>query len=144
MEKTLRIELREKAIARLRAIKHGTEFKLQSRTIQSHAHLSDVNDIVARYKASGGDVRILNARQSAPVYGDATQIPSFEEIQQRFVTAATSFDSLPQQVKDRFKTPSEFLAFMSGNPTPSDLLELGIAFKKEAPKETPTEGSGKP
>lgn len=94
----------------------------------------DINMIMARYRKTGilGDP----ARQAAARFGDFSQVPTYQEMQQKVLDAHEVFMALPASVRKEFDNDPG--AFISSADTPEGrdlLVKLGLGAPK--PVETP-------
>jgi len=104
--------------------KYAKVFPVKGRTKQSFKAECDINNILARYKATGSTR--VNSRQ--PVYGDVSSIPDFQYCQNVVIRGQSMFDALPSFIRSRFDNdPALFLAFASDPSNINELVKLGLA-----------------
>lgn len=102
-----------------------------SKTKQSEMDACDINKIMSRYRDKGILPRMIKAN---PMYGDFTDVPSYEESLQRVIFAQEQFAALPSSLRDRFSNdPSQFSRFASDPRNASELIEMGLASKPSRP-----------
>lgn len=85
----------------------------------------DINVIMARYKKTG---QLPQSAMSAQArFGDFSQVPSFQEMQDRVIAAHEMFAALPAQVRKEFDNdPGQFIA-AADTPQGCELLvKLGL------------------
>ena len=70
-------------------VRRGVRFEKPSRTKQSFAAETDINQIMARYQKTGVlSVDPLDAARAAnPLYADVSGLPSYQEMRNRIVAA---------------------------------------------------------
>lgn len=91
--------------------------KSLSMTQQQFKDECDVNVIISRYQTTG----LLPESDKEPVYGDVSDLPTFQQAQAILIEATDRFNQLPSIVRARFDhNPANFLAFMDD---PNNLLE---------------------
>lgn len=112
----------------------GLSFEGQtSRTIQSHAKGTDVNEIMRAFKVTG----VLPQGVRRPTFGDFEHIGDYREAMDAMISARNSFLAMPAKVRERFNNdPSEFVAFCSDDKNLEEMRKLGLAVP-EAPKPEP-------
>lgn len=104
----------------------SSEFPVSERMTKSEfASECDINAIMARYKKTGRLPESALAAQAR--FGDFSQIPSFQEMQDRVSAAYDLFAALPAQVRKEFD--NDPAAFISSADTPQGrelLVKLGL------------------
>lgn len=104
-----------------------------SRTIQSHAKGTDVNDIMRAFKVTG----VLPQGVRRPTFGDFDHIGDYRDAMDAMLAAQKSFLAMPAKVRERFNNdPSEFVAFCSDDANLEEMRKLGLAVPA-APKAEP-------
>lgn len=109
---------------------------------QSFKEECDINTIIDRfgigYEMPEGVV--------APVYGDFTEVKSFQDAVNAIAAANESFDALPAAVRARFRNdPAGFVDFCSDELNRAEAEKLGLVFKKEVvPAATSTPAASPP
>lgn len=95
-----------------------------SRTAQEFADETDINNIMARYLKTG-TLPVNVDRQ--PFYVDATDLPSFQDMQNVLISAENAFMALPSSLRERFgNDPARFVEFASDEKNLKELRELGL------------------
>lgn len=104
-------------------------FEGDSRTRQSEAAETDINEIVAKYQSKGV---ITHVNKRAPFYGDDTQAVSLQKAFDVVMTAADAFDSLPAAVrKAAGNDPVEFLQMCQDEDQVELLRNAGLDLELE-------------
>lgn len=92
----------------------------------------DLGRILARH-ARGG----VLPQVSGAMYGDFAGVEDYQAAQELLRAARAQFEALPAAVRGRFKNdPAVFLDFVHTEGNEDELVELGLATKKEPPKVT--------
>jgi len=116
----------------------------EERIVDSSAQReSDINVIVARYKKTG--VLPQSIRAALAQYMDTTQVPTFEQMQQRVMRAQELFDQLPATVRKQFDNdPGQFLQAAQTPEGRALLAKLGLGpdASPEAQPEPQGRGAG--
>ena len=130
-------------------------FPEETKTEQSHKAACDVNNIMARYTATGVMDHI---RAFEPVYADVTT-EDYQSAMNVVANAQTMFEELPSTIRRHFGDDvSQFLRFCAESPDPGGQLQgLAEEYRKRAlgndtpvnqepappatPSETPTEAT---
>lgn len=113
----------------------GLECSEPSLADQSQAKDCDVNVIVARFMKTG----VLPGVNKQALYGDFSDVGSYQEACNIVLHAQQQFESLSADVRKRFgNDPAEFLAFCSDPQNKPEMIKLGLV---EAPALGP---DGKP
>jgi phage internal scaffolding protein len=108
-------------------LKVGLECKDESRTLQSHKELADVNNILKKY-SQGLPINIKNN----PIYDDFSSMPELQEAYSIVQKAEDQFMGLPSSVRKKFNNnPEEFLSFVADPKNTEEMQKLGLANKKE-------------
>lgn len=98
-------------------------------TKQSFAKECDINYIVHRWK-NGGVIPKVTALEA--IYGDVTGV-DFQAALELVRGAEDAFIGLPAQVRKRFNNdPGEFLTFCDDPANVDELVELGLATRRQA------------
>lgn len=121
----------------------------QGVTKQEFKEECDINVIIARNKKTGELPRVYFKN---PIYGDFSNIPSYENAFNMVKQADEDFMQLDARIRKRFDNdPVKFLNFVSDPNNVQEMIDLGIATeikKKEdkppevPPAEVPPAGSG--
>lgn len=102
-----------------------------SRTKQEFVREADINNIIKRYRVTG----LMRQLPLQPIYGDFTNIPSYQESLNIVIRGQEAFARLPSDLRTRFNNdPSEFLEFMSDPKNEDEIYELGLA-KRPVPSD---------
>jgi len=105
-----------------------------SLTKQSEAEACDINVIMKKYSQTG----YLPMAEREALYGDFSDQASFQEAMGIIAQANAQFSSLPAKVRARFANdPGRFLAFCEDEKNLPEMIELGLATKREPPAEDP-------
>lgn len=110
----------------------------KSQTQQHHVDACDINKIMAKFRKTG---LIDHVQQHQGVYKDVASVGDFTDAMNIVAKASQSFEQLPSEMRLRFNNdPAEFLDFVK-NPKNSDqLIEMGLAVRREVPqKPSPVE-----
>ena len=116
----------------------------ESRTNQSMAPDTDINNIMKRYEKTG---LLDHVNRYQGDYGDFTNVPVDYHDAMNIVRAADEmFMSLPATVRSRFENdPGKFLAFVENPENASAMVEMGLASSvKNRQGEGATGGSPEP
>lgn len=99
-----------------------------SRTKQAMRDECDVNVIIARH-AKTGLITHLNRMEAS--YGNVVGM-DFATAANIVADARSMFEALPSKVRKRFRNdPANFLDFVSNPANGSELVEMGLATKRE-------------
>jgi len=108
----------------------------KSRTVQSHRESCDIPSIVAKYRRTGQLPSIRANVQQLAQYGDFTDVPTFQDAQDRIIAAHAAFDSLPAKIRDRFKNdPVALLTFLADPANRSEAISLGLISEPVVPQQ---------
>jgi len=123
-------------------------FTLPSKTKQEYADQTDINKIIARFKATG-ELPIIGE----PVYADVSNFPDYREIVHQAETARNAFLQLPADIRAKFNNdPGLLLEWASDPRNQAEAVQLGILKApdqqkqevKQEPETKSTEGLTKP
>lgn len=94
-------------------------------TRQEFAAECDINDLMARYQKTG---LLPQNPEKRPIYGDFTNLPSYQDALHVIMAAEDAFASLPAIVRRQFENdPAEFVKF-ADDPANIDQLRIwGLA-----------------
>ncbi|UPW41540.1 internal scaffolding protein [Peromfec virus RodF8_61] len=107
-------------------------FFLPSMTQQQFKEESNINNIIDRYKATGYLTDPLNPSTRKPIYGDFSEIPSYQEVCNVIAAANEAFDALPAALRKRFNNdPQELLDFLNDEANTDEAIALGLVDKDE-------------
>lgn len=101
-----------------------------SLTLQSPKDEVDINNILAKYAATGV---MPSARASIGEFGDFSAVPSYMESLLAVQQAQSLFSDLPAKVRSRFDNdPGQFMSFMADDRNYDEALKLGLVEPKPA------------
>lgn len=105
-----------------------------SRTQQHFKDECDVNNIVAKFRATGSVTHLRNSQSG--VYADLTQLPiDLMEARQVVIQAEAAFEQIPAQIRQRFgHDPKNFIDFLADPANDDEAVKLGL---KTRPKPEP-------
>ena len=105
-----------------------------SLTQQSFVDECDINNIMARFEATG----ILPENPFEPRFGDATIYPEYHEAQNIMAEAHETFAALPAKIRERFHNdPAEYLSFFSDDNNLNEAISLGLINPLPGDQEAP-------
>lgn len=111
----------------------------RSRTKQSFRSESDINVILAKYRATGV---LEHWNRRVPRYGDFSSVPEYREALDRVKAAQQAFDQLPARVRKHCQNdPAELLQLALDPGRREELVALGLVPPGEAAPE-PESDSG--
>lgn len=100
-----------------------------SRTKQSFKAECDINNIMKRFERTGV---LTDMIKQNPAYGDFSEVPDYLEALNIVAHAHTQFESLSAKVRARFNNdPEQFLAFVSDPRNRKEMVDMGLAIKRE-------------
>lgn len=106
-----------------------------SMTQQQFKDQVNVNNIIRKYKQTG---QISHLRGSSGVFGDFTQIGSYQEMLDKVINARNLFEQLPSELRTRFQNnPQALIDFLDNPANDEEAIELGLRVGKEI--DTPVE-----
>jgi len=99
-----------------------------SMTKQEFTAECDINTIMARFKASGGDPSVLPLNTKSPKYGDFTSFPDSYHAALNYVNdTKAAFLAFDASVRSRFDNdPQKFLDFIADPANQSEAVSLGL------------------
>lgn len=90
---------------------------------QYHKDDCDIHNILKRFWKTG----ILPITDAKPVYGDFSNVKTYQEAQTLIARVNEYFESLPSRVRERFSNdPAEFLDFVNNPENRKECEDLGI------------------
>lgn len=102
-----------------------------SKTQQHEMDSVDVNKIMSRYQKVGITYNKLPPSQRG-IYGDFTQIQTFQEAHQAIVDARAGFMTLPSTVRARFENdPQQLFNFLNDPNNQQEAIDLGLIDKPD-------------
>lgn len=103
----------------------------KSRTKQEFLAESDINNIIKRYRVTG----FVRQLPLEPIYGDFSNIPSYQESLNVVIRGQEAFAKLPSDLRTKFDNdPARFLEFMSDPKNEEEIYKLGLA-KRPVPSD---------
>lgn len=113
---------------------------LPSRTDQQFKADCDVNHIVTKFKKTG---QISHLAKMQGQYLDVSEIKDLDVALQQVKTAQSAFDSLPAEIRQRFRNdPREYVKFLADPKNDEEAITLGLKVKKQKPGQLPQEDAG--
>lgn len=105
----------------------------QSHVKQEFLAECDINNILKRYRATG----LMRQIPSPPMYGDFSNLPSYQDALNTVNEAEAAFMALPSDLRTRFDNdPQKFLDFAGDPDNLPELRKLGLAKKEAPPSDT--------
>ena len=107
---------------------------------QSFKDEVDINNIIAKYSQTGV---LPEVRDGVAQYLDMTKIPNYEKVLNTVIQAQELFDSLPADVRYRFRNdPGQMLDFFKDDKNYDEAVKLGLldeqlVSKRRLSKEAP-------
>lgn len=109
----------------------GTPFT-KSRVKPQFAKEADMNNIIRKYKKTGILSDPLVASERRGIFADVSGSLSYQEMSNRVIAVQGLFDSLPADVRDRFRNdPASFVDFVSDEANKDEVRKLGIFGREE-------------
>lgn len=107
-----------------------------SKTKQSARESCDINLMLKKYQKNG----YLPINQSPELYGDYTNVGSYQDALNIVIKAERQFEGLSSNIRDRFDNdPSKLLKFLSDNKNYDEAAKLGLVTKREVPMPKPVD-----
>lgn len=107
----------------------------QSRTKQSFAKETNINNIVKKFSKTG----VLPAVVGTAMYGDFSDVADYQTQCNRVNSVAAFFKSLPAEVRAKFNhSPVNMLEFVNDPANVQEAVELGLLPKEMLPANPPT------
>lgn len=98
-------------------------------TDQTGAKDADINNIMATYAKTGVFPGLENLKEQ--VYGDVSDVPSYQEMMQATVNANNAFMTLDPKIRKRFDNdPGQFLDFIDDPKNAQELINMGLATQR--------------
>lgn len=99
------------------------EFNDESRTQQSEAEESNINNIMAKYESTG----LITHVKEGGNYENLPEPMEYQEALNRIIEAQTSFEALPAAARKEFgNDPRQFLEFVGNPDNVRRMGELGL------------------
>ena len=97
----------------------------KSLTKQSFADECDINTIIKRYNETGYLTDPTVKATRIPSFGDFTEVPSYQEAQNKLIEADNAFMALPSAIRSRFNNdPGQLIAFLQDDANAAEAAEL--------------------
>lgn len=110
--------------------KNAIYFDKPSLTKQNFKESCDVNYILKKYQKTG----ILPLADKVPMWGDFSNVKSYQESMNIVMKAEAQFSALPSNIRKRFgNDPSQFLEFMDDDGNIEEAVELGLKSRPNPP-----------
>lgn len=120
----------------------GQLFELPSMTQQHFKDECDINNIIARYEATGLLTDPLQSSGRMYEFGDYSSVKDYQDSLNTIIEARAMFDDLPARVRERFNyDPSQLLFFLADETNRDEAVRLGLV---SSPSPTATEPVGSP
>lgn len=89
---------------------------------------SEINNIIERYNRTGS----VSMNRQQPVYGDVSEVKSYQESLQTVIKAQEAFAQIPAAIRKRFgNDPAEYVAFLQKEENREEAERLGLIPKKK-------------
>nr|DAJ46319.1 MAG TPA: Scaffold protein [Microviridae sp.] len=112
----------------------GIEFTEPSRTKQSELADCDINNIMARYAATGV---ISHLAAGQPLYGDFSEVEDYQASLNKVMSAEEKFMSLPSELRKKFDfDPQKMIDFILNPDNKEECVKYG--FLRDIPRNNPT------
>lgn len=109
-----------------------TQIDDESITQQDQKNLCDINLIIDQYRKTG---TFPNVQVTDPIYGDVSEIPTFEEAHAAKQTADALFMELPLKIRLAVEhDPKKLEAYLSDSENYKELVKLGLFKETKKPK----------
>lgn len=114
-----------------------------SRTMQSERDATDINKIVAKAKRTGVLGSGLPGARKA-MYGDFTGAGDYQEQMRKVAAFRHMFESLPSDVRNKFKNdPGQLLEFVNNPENKEEAMQLGLLPRPVIERKKVTAQDGK-
>lgn len=95
-----------------------------SKTQQQFAEQCDINNIMKKYKQTG---EITHLNKKTGIYGDFSNMPSYQEALHTVIKAEQEFMTLPADVRKKFdNNPQQFVDFINDPKNDEEAIKLGL------------------
>lgn len=120
--------------------KKGVTFVKPSLTVQAEKDNTDIKNILDRFTRTGTFGSVVPGHTPArPMFGDFSELPDFQTIQNQYVRVSEYFDGLPSDIRYKFgNDPVKFSAWMSQKENYEEAVQLGLVEKRAEPVKTST------
>jgi len=103
-------------------------------TKQSFKDECDINSIVKKALRNG----LLPDGNVNPIYGDFSDVKTYQEGLNVVLRAETQFNALPAHVRSKFQNdPAQFLEFATDPKNSEEMISLGLATRPVVPEPAP-------
>lgn len=100
-----------------------------SMTQQHHKPHCDVNNILNKYRTTG---MLTHINQKQPIYGDFSNLPSYQEALDTVLKAHSTFMDLPSEVRRKFgNNPELLMNFLKDENNNEEAIKLGLRLAPE-------------
>ena len=100
----------------------------KSLTKQSFADECDINTIIKRYNDTGYLTDPTVKATRIPSFGDFTEVPTYQEAQNKLIDADNAFMALPSSIRSRFNNdPGQLIAFLQDEANAAEAADLGLS-----------------
>lgn len=105
----------------------GQLFSLPSMTQQHFKDECDINNIIARYEATGLLTDPLQSSGRMYEFGDYSAVQDYQDSLNCVIAAREMFDSLPSKIRERFNyDPARLLQFLGDDSNRDEAIRLGL------------------
>lgn len=109
----------------------ATGYPVASMTLQQFKDEADINMLLARFAQTGSyyDPASIaaNASSRQAMYGDYSDLPTYQEAQQIVIESEAMFDALPSSIRARFgNDPANLLDFVNNPDNVDEAIKLGL------------------
>lgn len=114
----------------------------ESATKQAFKDECDINVIMQRYQENGILPELV---RGTPQYVDFADALTFQEAMNVVADSRSRFEALPSSIRDRFANdPAQFLAFVEDPKNGEELIDMGLALRREDVKPQVTTPAAEP
>lgn len=132
-----------RAFRSLEERKHALIIQEESRTEQNHKAKADINVMMQKYLKTG----VLTTMDAKPLYGDFSDVRTYQESFDIVARAQAQFASLPAEIRNEFNnSPQFFLEYVTDEKNHDRCVELGLLEAKTegAKTKAPSKPAAKP
>jgi len=117
------------------SLKVEKKFEQPTRTKSEFADEANINNIVKRAVRAG----VLPQGQRKPMFGDFSEVKSYDEAQNAIVQAQENFLKLPSEIREKFgNNVAELLDYLDDPANKAEAIEDGL-IEESTPEETQPE-----
>lgn len=99
-----------------------------SKTKQSMAAATDINNIMSRYEKTG----LIDHIKEGGSYGDFSKVSDYHEAMNQVIKANDGFLTLPAKLRKKFDNdPAKLIEFMNDPKNKEEAIKLGLMEQKE-------------